>query len=250
MSKRRPDADVPHRAKRERQRAADDPGGGAAYAELGGAAAAPAGPASALPAAADLLGVAPDSKRAERLGAKLRNKVVMLENPLKTASQDRERQLEREAGKRRARAKGMSSRERKSRGLFRLPARPEYESYVPLNAMWRGYIADICSAEIARGMPIGERVSKADLHGASLRVVSSRSPGYVGAEGIVVQETMRAFRIVTRANRTVTLLKPGTVFRVDAPGGYEVDIFGRNFCIRPPDRASKKIKSRSTTGHK
>ena len=50
------------------------------------------------------------------------------------------------------------------------------------------------------GLSVGERVLKADYHGALLTVIRARSPTHVGQRGIIIQETQETFVVVTNTN--------------------------------------------------
>lgn len=111
----------------------------------------------------------------------------------------------------------------------------------------------ILCASVPRGLSTGERVLKADYHGAILTgqcartcglttaasvdralstaslilslssaflsssVVKCRSPTHVGQRGILIQETQETFQIVTESNALKVLPKRHTVFSFTVP---------------------------------
>jgi ribonuclease P protein subunit POP4 len=90
---------------------------------------------------------------------------------------------------------------------------------------------------------------KAEYHGCLLTIVKSKCPSYVGLQGIVVQETENAFRIVTKDDKLKTILKSGTVFSfaLSSPliaRDYTVTIFGDQFRYRSFDRSARKFKKK------
>ena len=52
--------------------------------------------------------------------------------------------------------------------------------------------------------PDGNRLLKADFHGAIMTVVRSTIPTTIGVRGILLQETYRSFKIITEANKLIS----------------------------------------------
>ena len=52
--------------------------------------------------------------------------------------------------------------------------------------------------------PDGNRLLKADFHGAVITVVRSTIPTTIGIRGILLQETYRSFKLITEANQLVS----------------------------------------------
>lgn len=87
-----------------------------------------------------------------------------------------------------------------------------------------------------------EKVMRADLHGAMIRVVQSRNSSVVGLVGIVLVESKLAFQIVTRNDCVKMIPKQHTVFDVYHPSAI-FRFFGDQLLSRAAERSTKKFKS-------
>lgn len=94
-------------------------------------------------------------------------------------------------------SKLLTSKKRKELKLFELPKECEkYELYLPLHNLWKSYMQDL----IEPHSDIPSLMVKADYHGAIIKVIQSKTPELVGIEGIVLQESMNTFKIITKEN--------------------------------------------------
>lgn len=89
---------------------------------------------------------------------------------------------------------------------------------------------------------VGNKVLKADFHGAFLSVVEAINPSLVGHSGIVVMERKNSFLIVTKKNRMVAIPKKGSVF-VTKVCGAVMHLYGTALRFRGTDRAVHKFKA-------
>ncbi|KAI9636002.1 uncharacterized protein MKK02DRAFT_44700 [Dioszegia hungarica] len=114
-----------------------------------------------------------------------------------------------------------------------------YSSLVPLNHMHLAYLTHLLSlpplpsaSSSSTSLPQGisaegiqSRLSKADLTGLSISVLSARNPSLHGITGIVIEETSSTFRLVPPDSRVRVIPKSGTLFEVlipaYAPPGFE-----------------------------
>lgn len=119
------------------------------------------------------------------------------------------------------------------------------QRYLPLHGLWSKYVSHLL--EGAGPMTAGDRIIKADFHGAFVTVARARSPSMVGLEGIVLQETENVFRIVTPDNALKTVPKAGTVFAL-RHGKYAVRINGSHIRWKASERAVRKFKAKPTSG--
>jgi RNase P/RNase MRP subunit p29 len=78
--------------------------------------------------------------------------------------------------------------------------------------------------------------------GSMITVCKSTNVRHVGVSGIVFKETMNCFYIVTRQDKQFMLLKKESVFRLETDDDQLITIYGQNFCIRPYERVTKKVK--------
>lgn len=123
-----------------------------------------------------------------------------------------------------------------------------------------------------------KKLLKADLHGARVSVVQSKTPSLVGVTGLLIQETQEAFKILTMRNRVKIVPKRSSIFTIyldhakkhiyDVPSSSAtgnngatpivtpdpsapnvvptVLIYGDQFCYRSSDRLSRKFKLNSS----
>ncbi|KAI0150686.1 RNase P/MRP, p29 subunit [Xylariaceae sp. FL1272] len=166
------------------------------------------------------------------------------------------RRKARQENNRRAKAlkpKPLSSRQRRTLGLHDLPkAGTKYDTFVPLNNLWLGYIREILGTELHAGGPgSAAKLASADFHGAEIEVSRSQCPSRVGVRGIVIKDSRFTFQVVTPQHKVKTLPKEGTTFRVrvspadSKPGDqpFVFEILGNQFQTRSSDRAGKKFKA-------
>jgi len=92
---------------------------------------------------------------------------------------------------------------------------PRHEELAPLRELWAMYVAAL---QPGRGQQLAAALSSMDLHGSTLEVVQSKSPGCVHLRGTVVEETHRTFRIVTREGQLRVLPKERCVFELEVLG--------------------------------
>ncbi|KAJ1702119.1 hypothetical protein LUZ63_001898 [Rhynchospora breviuscula] len=98
-----------------------------------------------------------------------------------------------------------------------------FERFKPMHAMWKGYICEL--VKDAGKKQLTERLLTADLHGAFLSVVESKTVSYVGISGIMIRETTETFGIISQNNKF-----KGTCFFF-IPGVYILTHFGP-LCIQ------------------
>jgi len=153
--------------------------------------------------------------------------------------------------------KGLSSKERRDLGLYRLPKKGlSYDSFLPLHSLWQGYmkeLIDFASLESGvwepslnedpRQLQLQTRLCRADLHGARVRVAGAKCPTHVGVEGLVVMETKNTLQIISKDNRVRFIPKLGSSFAF-LLGAYVVTLPGSSIDSRPGERATKKLKNK------
>ena len=139
---------------------------------------------------------------------------------------ERERKLA--ARKKKLKPKPLSSRQKRSLGLYDIPkSAQKYAVYAPLHQMWLGYIREVLGIDEAgngeHGMEVeigsseAARLCAADYHGAEVEVVRSRCVSRVGVKGIVVKDSKFVFEVVTGRDRVKIVPKEHTVFRFSIP---------------------------------
>jgi ribonuclease P protein subunit POP4 len=102
-------------------------------------------------------------------------------------------------------------------------------------------------------------MTRADYHGAMLRVTKSKSASYVGHKGIVLKETKNTFKIVTEKNQFKSevlhtrffcflnttffsaIPKANSEFVIEIDK-YAIVLYGNNICHKPAARSSRKFK--------
>ena len=123
----------------------------------------------------------------------------------------------------------------------------KFELYVPLHNLWVDYIEELFAGNYSENN-IKNKILKADMHGASIIVWKSSCSSYEGQKGIVLQETMKTFRVVTKEDSVkskdyLAFLKQNTVFLMQI-GEKIVKLFGDNFLYRPSQRAKVRWKQK------
>ncbi|KAG0168945.1 RNase P/RNase MRP complex subunit [Apophysomyces sp. BC1015] len=140
----------------------------------------------------------------------------------------------------------LNARERRSLKVYDVPRDIRYEWFVPLHELWQGYMKDLYG-QGCDSQQFAQKLLKADFHGAIFTVVRSTNPTYVGATGIVVQETLNLFKIATKNNKLKQIPKAGSVFTVTADACQCVfTLYGQQLLCRAAERAAKKFKAKPT----
>lgn len=187
---------------------------------------------------------------------------------ISNARESRRKLRQQAKDKKKLRPKPLSSRERRTLGLYDIPREAhKYEVYEPLNRLWQGYMREILGGELMTGgQGAAAKLSSAEFHGAGVEVVRSRCPGRVGIKGIVVRDRKFVFEIITKKKGVKVVPKEGTTFRATVPvasenGATEMegdgdeakeeseaqvmqfDILGDQIMLRSVDRANRKFKT-------
>ena len=163
--------------------------------------------------------------------------------------------------KQKVRPKPLSSRERRTLGLYDIPKEGQkYSIYEPLNSLWLGYIREVLGNDVYTGGPnAAAKLASAEFHGARVEVVRSRCPGRVGIQGIVVRDRKFVVEVITKKRGLKMVPKEGTVFRVEIPVEESVkkendkdkkfvfDVLGDQMMLRAADRANRKFKAHFLT---
>eukprot|EP00042_Codosiga_hollandica_P040430 m.348118 g.348118 ORF g.348118 m.348118 type:complete len:252 (-) comp55864_c1_seq11:64-819(-) len=142
----------------------------------------------------------------------------------------------------------MTAQERRALDKFSLkPEESRYELFLPMHELWVQYMTELLQLESQPllAATLQNKITKADLHGCILTVTRSKCWSFVGASGIVVQETENAFHLVTTANKTKMIPKENSIFSFSLPG-LTATIFGNHFRFRASERAVKKFKAKAS----
>eukprot|EP01130_Rhizamoeba_saxonica_P001494 TRINITY_DN1134_c0_g2_i1.p1 TRINITY_DN1134_c0_g2~~TRINITY_DN1134_c0_g2_i1.p1 ORF type:complete len:269 (-),score=21.58 TRINITY_DN1134_c0_g2_i1:173-892(-) len=137
----------------------------------------------------------------------------------------------------------LTSKERKVLKVFDVPDdQIVYESFVPLHQLWLQYILDVLGN--SRGASqMGNKLLKADFHGCVFTVVQANVPSYIGVVGIVIQESLNCFKLVTRDNRLKVVPKSGVVFSFRIRN-KRIKLHGDHFLYRSYERSTRNFKAR------
>ena len=168
------------------------------------------------------------------LETKLLNKNILLDNPeRKRKKKDTWMASTRKAA--RVQHKTLSA----SLGLPTI----KYETAQKMGELWNGYIADVVSAS----SDVAASLTKADYHGATVRVVKAAQQSQVHQSGILIQETLNTFILLTPSSKTIMIPKKGAVFAINVPSLGTVHLFGNQLMQHSGHRISKKIKPHNIT---
>jgi len=128
---------------------------------------------------------------------KIKGKNVLLDNPESRRLSNR---------KRKAQANRPLLKEDNTRGEITysvfIITTCRYEATLPLHNLWCAYIHDLFVN--THGANLELALLRADYHGSILNVTRSRCPSLIGKTGVVLQETLNCFIMVTRENRTIS----------------------------------------------
>lgn len=93
----------------------------------------------------------------------------------------------------------LTAREKRQLKVYDIPKEAhQYHLFEPLGELWQGYMNKLLLQGTAN---FEQKLIKADFHGAPFTVIQSTNPSYVGTSGLVVQETLSMFKIITRDNK-------------------------------------------------
>ncbi|XP_020283521.1 ribonuclease P protein subunit p29 [Pseudomyrmex gracilis] len=129
----------------------------------------------------------------------------------------------------------------------------KYHDILALKQLWLDYIRNMLGIKSFTSLPedpnslslenISKQLMKADFHGAEISVDSSTCPTLVGFRGIVIQDTKNTFKICGTDNVIRTIPKKSAKFSIYLDDGVVLKTFGKQLCVRPVERTSKKLKS-------
>ncbi|KAL1423384.1 hypothetical protein MTO96_021143 [Rhipicephalus appendiculatus] len=110
----------------------------------------------------------------------------------------------------------------------------------PIHLMWKDYFRGLVRDEVTEY----SRLLKAEYTGCFLTVAESRCPSYVGARGIVVQETKNVFRLLTEQNVVRTVPKAHSAFAFELDGRI-YKIYGSHFRVHSFERNEGQVQRRA-----
>ncbi|CAN6661932.1 RNases MRP/P 32.9 kDa subunit [Trichomonascus vanleenenianus] len=137
---------------------------------------------------------------------------------------------------------------------------PQYDSFLPLHDLWRGYISDLVfggGGQSPNPLAAAGKMATADYHGALIEVMQARNPSLVGVRGIVVWEGRSSFVVVVgaksgplasareRIGGLRIIEKKGVRFLVtveSAPLKMDFELIGSRLLFRTAERSGRKFK--------
>ncbi|CAG8563896.1 9625_t:CDS:2 [Paraglomus occultum] len=191
-----------------------------------------------------IFGPNPTKDALKAYSKRIKNKVILLDNPLK-----------------------ITAKEKRALGLYDIPKKCwRYELFVPLHELWTQYINELYGTSNSFGF--AQKLLKADLHGAimtgenRIRVLArsllershfnqyflfivskSKCASYIGVSGIMIQETENMFKIITSSDELKNIPKGHSVFTVNIRDTV-FSIYGNQFRCRAALRTTKKFKNK------
>lgn len=143
-------------------------------------------------------------------------------------------------GRQKKKTKLLTCREKRDLGIFNVhKEKLSYASFVPIHLMWKDYFRELVRGESTEQA----RLLKAEYTGCFMTVAESKCPSYVGARGIVVQETKNVFRLLTESDVVRTVPKAHTLFAFELDGRI-YKIYGSHFRVHSFERMKSKFKAR------
>ncbi|KAG0563879.1 hypothetical protein M758_8G063100 [Ceratodon purpureus] len=178
--------------------------------------------------------LASNAKTASNIAGTIENRLLdrpyLLDNPA-THGGATERAKDRALRARSKRSvKHLSMRQHRQAGSFNLPAEYlKYDLFRPMHEMWESYARSLVAE--CNDTSMQHRLLAADLHGAILAVVESKSTSYVGTQGIMIRETDQTFGIITVQDKLRVVPKAGAVFMLQLDS-LRITLFGNNLFSR------------------
>ncbi|RLF06444.1 MAG: ribonuclease P protein subunit [Thermoprotei archaeon] len=83
-----------------------------------------------------------------------------------------------------------------------------------------------------------------ELIGLRAKIVKSTHQGYVGIEGLVIDETMKTIKIMDERGDIKVIPKNCCTFRFKLPNNVIVEVEGAYLVGRPEDRVKRIVKKR------
>ncbi|CAG8570568.1 4309_t:CDS:2 [Funneliformis caledonium] len=167
---------------------------------------------------------------------KVKDKVLLLDNPLKSSNEKKKRMLLKK------KYKVMSAKEKKQTKIYEIPKEcHKYELFIPLHELWLQYIEEL----YGKSNPIvfAQKLLRADFHGAILTVSKSKCASYVGVTGIVIQETENMFKLITKGDSLKCIPKGHSIFTFQLRDHMYI-LYGDQFRYRSASRVTKKFKNK------
>ncbi|CAG8637210.1 24376_t:CDS:10 [Cetraspora pellucida] len=157
--------------------------------------------------------------------SKLKDKVLLLDNPLKTSNEKKKRRRSKR------KIKSMSAKEKRETRIYEIPKEcHRYELFIPLNELWLQYIDELYGT--SSPTIFVQKLLKADFHGAILT-------------GINIHETENVFKLITKDNVLKVIPKGHSVFTF-LLRDHMFTLYGDQFRFRSAVRAAKKFKNKPT----
>ncbi len=87
-----------------------------------------------------------------------------------------------------------------------------YQNFKELNQKWEDYILDLIMNDQGKG--ILAKISRSDFHGAFVEIIDSTNRYNIGLKGIILQESLNSFILITSKNEVKSVVKKENVFRL------------------------------------
>ncbi|XP_024525491.1 ribonuclease P protein subunit p29 [Selaginella moellendorffii] len=169
------------------------------------------------------------SSKASKEFENKQNQMVQLDNPTTRKMQSDKARARAQLRSKRSMQR-WSLRKHRRMGSYVLSSKYlKHELYAPLHEMWKEYMEDLIKGCSQRMMQ--SRILTAELHGAPMEVLASKSCSFSGSKGLMIRETENTFSIITLDNKLKVVPKRGSIFvlRFDA---MKITLFGNNLSAR------------------
>ncbi|CAI2188401.1 1150_t:CDS:2 [Funneliformis geosporum] len=168
--------------------------------------------------------------------AKVKDKVLLLDNPLKSSNEKKKRMLLKK------KFKAMSAKEKKQTKIYEIPKEcHKYAIFIPLHELWLQYIEELYGKSNPNSF--AQKLLRADFHGAILTVSKSKCASYVGVTGIAIQETENMFKIIAKNDNMKCIPKGHSIFTFQLRDHIYI-LYGDQFRYRSATRVTKKFKNK------
>lgn len=117
-----------------------------------------------------------------------------------------------------------------------------YKDYLLIHETWKEYVSSIPRPMLLSGVAF----AKLEFVGAKIKIEQAINPMHIGKMGIIVDETMHKFYLITSNNKKLKIDKKMLVFKLEGMEEFiqcHISIHGNRLIQRPIERSTKKFKS-------
>lgn len=172
------------------------------------------------------------------------SKKIYLNKDLNTFRKKKQEKTSSEPCKGMKRNRELSGKEKRQLKLGRRNIRNvSYADALLIHKHWCSYIEGMDLSNDPEAFYL--QLSKCDMNGVMLRIVQAKNPSLVGVTGVVIVDRKFTFTVVDSTSAVKVIPKVGCVFEIfwQKSDDKKIHLFGKYMCIRPEERAVRKIRT-------